>query len=327
MDGILNINKAAGMTSHDVVAKIRKLLKQKRVGHAGTLDPSASGVLPICIGQGTRVAEYLSESGKAYRAEIVLGVVTDTYDSEGTIVRIVNVTDMGDGSIIDNNNLSEPPVGADLSRPSPIYRPDRARIEEVLRQFIGQQMQTPPQFSAIKIQGRPAYKLARAGEEIPLQPRPITIYQLEILQWLPPRLILAIECSKGTYIRSLAYDLGEQLECGAHLGALVRTRSGPFSISESITLEELEQVLEAGTVQEYLHPADLALQQYPALMLDDAAVERVLHGNAFEYDDRHGHTPTGLARIYDTAGRFLAIAQWDAERGLWQPKKVLLPYC
>ncbi len=322
MDGILNINKAAGMTSHDVVAKIRKLLKQKRVGHAGTLDPSASGVLPICVGQGTRVAEYLSESGKAYQAEIILGVVTDTYDSEGTIVR---TTDMAE--ILNLNEINGPPVGADLSRPSPIYWPDRARIEEVLQKFIGQQMQTPPQYSAIKIQGRPAYKLARAGEEIPLQPRPITIYQLEILQWLPPRLILAIECSKGTYIRSLAYDLGEQLGCGGHLGALVRTRSGPFSISESITLEELEQAIEAGTVQEYLHPADLALQQYPALMLDDAAVERVLHGNAFKYDDQHGHTPTGLARIYDTAGRFLAIAQWDAERGLWQPKKVLLPYC
>jgi|SRR6266852_2738923 len=322
MDGILNINKAAGMTSHDVVAKIRKLLKQKRVGHAGTLDPSASGVLPICVGQGTRVAEYLSESGKAYQAEIILGVVTDTYDSEGTIVR---TTDMAE--ILNLNEINGPPVGADLSRPSPIYWPDRARIEEVLQKFIGQQMQTPPQYSAIKIQGRPAYKLARAGEEIPLQPRPITIYQLEILQWLPPRLILAIECSKGTYIRSLAYDLGEQLGCGGHLGALVRTRSGPFSISESITLEELEQAIEAGTVQEYLHPADLALQQYPALMLDDAAVERVLHGNAFKYDDQHGHTPTSLARIYDTTGRFLAIAQWDAERGLWQPKKVLLPYC
>lgn len=322
MDGILNINKAAGMTSHDVVAKIRKLLKQKRVGHAGTLDPSASGVLPICVGQGTRVAEYLSESGKAYQAEIILGVVTDTYDSEGTIVR---TTDMAE--ILNLNEINGPPVGADLLRPSPIYRPDRARIEEVLQKFIGQQMQTPPQYSAIKIQGRPAYKLARAGEEIPLQPRPITIYQLEILQWLPPRLILAIECSKGTYIRSLAYDLGEQLGCGGHLGALVRTRSGPFSISESITLEELEQAIEAGTVQEYLHLADLALQQYPALILDDAAVERVLHGNAFKYDDQHGHTPTGLARIYDTAGRFLAIAQWDAERGLWQPKKVLLPYC
>lgn len=188
-------------------------------------------------------------------------------------------------------------------------------------------MQMPPRYSAIKIQGRPAYKLARAGEEIPLQPRPITISQIEILQWHPPRLTLAIECSKGTYIRSLAYDLGERLGCGAHLGALLRTRSGPFTLSESITLEELELAIEAGTVQEHLHPADLALQQYPALMLDDVTVERVLHGNAFKYDDPHGHTPSDLARVYDAAGRFLAIAQWDVERGLWQPKKVMLPYC
>jgi tRNA pseudouridine55 synthase len=299
MDGILNINKATGMTSHDVVAKIRKLLKQKRVGHAGTLDPAASGVLPICVGQGTRVAEYLSESGKAYQAEIVLGIVTDTYDSQGTIVRTTSPTD----------------------------QPDRARIEDALTQFIGSQMQMPPRYSAIKIQGRPAYKLARAGEEIPLQPRPITISQLEILQWHPPRLTLAIECSKGTYIRSLAYDLGERLGCGAHLGALLRTRSGPFTLSESITLEELELAIEAGTMQEYLHPADLALHQYPALMLDDATVERVLHGHAFKYVDPHGHTSSDLARVYDTAGRFLAIAQWDAERSLWQPKKVLLSYC
>ncbi len=309
MDGILNINKATGMTSHDVVAKIRKLLKQKRVGHAGTLDPAASGVLPICVGQGTRVAEYLSESGKAYQAEIVLGIVTDTYDSQGTIVRTASPTD----------------------------RPDRARIEGALQQFIGPQMQMPPRFSAIKIQGRPAYKLARAGEEIPLQPRPITISKLEILQWRPPRLTLAIECSKGTYIRSLAYDLGERLGCGAHLGTLLRTRSGPFTLSESITLEELELAIEAGTVQEYLHPADLALHQYPALILDDAAVERVLHGNAFKGNlvgaslaparGATTWTPEDLARVYDAAGRFLAIAQWDAERGLWQPKKVLLSYC
>jgi len=347
MDGILNINKAIGMTSHDVVAKIRKLLKQKRVGHAGTLDPAASGVLPICVGQGTRVAEYLSESGKAYQAEIVLGIVTDTYDSQGTVVRTASLTDWCD----DPNEITESPVGASaklaeqrrslgdcVSIPCPppqrseaervsILRPDRAHIEEALQQFIGPQMQMPPRYSAIKIQGRPAYKLARAGEEIPLQPRPITISQLEILQWRPPRLTLAIECSKGTYIRSLAYDLGERLGCGAHLGALLRTRSGPFTLSESITLEELELAIEAGTVQEHLHPADLALQQYPALMLDDVTVERVLHGNAFKYDDPHGHTPSDLARVYDAAGRFLAIAQWDVERGLWQPKKVMLPYC
>src|SRR6266567_869516 len=295
MDGILNINKTTGMTSHDVVASIRRLLKQKRVGHAGTLDPAASGVLPICIGKGTRVAEYLSESGKAYQAEIVFGVETDTYDSEGAIVRTASTTDL-----------------------------TRARIEQVLQHFTGQQMQLPPRYSAIKLQGQPAYKLARAGEDITLKPRPITIYRLEVIDWLAPRLILAVECSKGTYIRSLAHDIGEQLGCGAYLAALVRTRSGPFSLAESITLEQL-----AGAVAEdngqraarFIYPLDIALQQYPALRLDDVTVERVLHGNAFTYDER---THADLARVYDSAGRFLAIASWDGQRDLWQPRKVFL---
>src|SRR5437879_4672171 len=198
MDGILNINKPTGMTSHDVVAKIRKILQQKRVGHAGTLDPAASGVLPICIGHGTRVAEYLSESGKAYQAEIIFGVVTDTYDSEGTIIRTASV--------------------AELLLP---------QIEEALSHFLGPQLQLPPRYSAIKIQGQPAYKRVRAGQEVTLEARPITITSLTIIAWNSPRLTLAIECSKGTYIRSLAYDLGEQLGCGAHLAALTRTRSGP----------------------------------------------------------------------------------------------------
>lgn len=303
MDGIFNINKATGVTSHDVVASMRKLLKQKRVGHAGTLDPAASGVLPVCVGQGTRVAEYLSASGKAYQAEIVFGIVTDTYDSEGAVVRTANVTDL-----------------------------TLAQVEQGLQRFIGPQMQTPPRYSAIKLQGRPAYKLARAGEQISLEPRPISIYQLEILDWLAPRLTLAVECSSGTYIRSLAYDLGEHLGCGAYLSALVRTRSGPFTLAESVTLEQVADAVPAGTevaarMARLLHPPDIALQQYPALRLDDATVERVLHGSTFRYEDLEDtqrRQASSLARVYDAAGRFLAIAEWDEEREQWQPKKVLV---
>src|SRR5881227_1247870 len=165
MDGILNINKATGITSHDVVARVRKILGQKRVGHAGTLDPAASGVLPICVGQGTRVAEYLSDCGKAYRAEIVFGVVTDTYDTEGIILRTAKVEQL-----------------------------TLAQIEEVLLRFLGPQMQMPPRYSAIKLQGQPAYKRMQAGEAIELEPRPIEITSLEVLAWHAPRLTLAIEC-------------------------------------------------------------------------------------------------------------------------------------
>src|SRR5579883_3475296 len=188
MDGILNINKATGMTSHDVVARVRRLLKQKRIGHAGTLDPAASGVLPICVGLGTRVAEYLSESGKAYQAKIHFGVVTDTYDTEGSILRSSDASEL-----------------------------TLAHIEEMLPHFLGAQRQVPPLYSAIKLQGQPAYKRIRAGEEITLEARLIDIYSLRIVDWQIPLLTLDIECSKGTYIRSLAYDMGEYLGCGAHL--------------------------------------------------------------------------------------------------------------
>jgi len=289
MDGILNIHKATGMTSHDVVAKIRKMLKQKRVGHAGTLDPAASGVLPICVGQGTRVAEYLSESGKAYQAEIRFGIVTDTYDAEGTILHTH-----------DTSTLT------------------LAKIEAALPHFLGPQLQMPPHYSAIKLQGQPAYKRMRAGEEITLTPRPVTFYQLHILDWQTPRLTLAIDCSKGTYIRSLAYDLGERLGYGAHLSALIRTRSGPFMLSESVTLDQIAQAVESNTIEQMLTPADTVLQHYPALHLDAATVERVLHGNTFPYDA----PPAALARVYDPHGHFLAIATWNAEHQMWQPKKV-----
>ena len=296
MDGILNINKATGMTSHDVVAKIRKILKQKRVGHAGTLDPAASGVLPICIGQGTRVAEYLSESGKAYQADIVFGVVTDTYDREGSIIRTADIADL-----------------------------TLTNIEETLHNFLGPQMQFPPRYSAIKIQGQPAYKRARAGEELSMAARPITITSLKILSWQPPTLTLAIECSKGTYIRSLAYDLGEQLHCGAHLAALIRTRSGPFLLSESITLEQLAIAASSGAIAEHLYPSDTALQNLPVLVLDAATVERVLHGNSFHYDQTPPSiSSSNLARVYDTDNHFLAIVAWHPDQNLWQPKKVFI---
>src|ERR1700686_847472 len=296
MDGILNINKPTGMTSHDVVAKVRKLLKQKRVGHAGTLDPAARGVLPICIGQATRVAEYLSESGKAYEASIIFGTVTDTYDSEGTILRTASTQDLR-----------------------------LATIDTLLPTMLGEHMQVPPRYSAIKLQGQPAYKRARAGEEVAMEPRPITIYQLEIIDWQPsqpPTLTLTIECSKGTYIRSLAYDLGEQAGCGAYLGGLVRTRSGPFPLSESVTLEQLAEAAAQGTIQQFLYPADKAIEQYPALNLDEAMTERVKHGNTFQLEEKtHVLHEQTLARVYDDTGQFVAIAEWDAERSVWQPTK------
>lgn len=290
IDGIFNINKPRGLTSHDVVAIIRKHLKQKRVGHAGTLDPLARGVLPICVGQATRVAEYVSESGKGYQADIKFGTATDTYDAEGTITATASTTHL-------TLNL----------------------IEEALEQFRGLQTQYPPLYSAIKIEGQPAYKRARAGERIVLEPRHIAIYSLEILEWIPPQLKLAIECSKGTYIRSLAHDLGAQIGCYAYLEALARTHSGPFRLSESITLEQFADAVATNSIQHYLFPLDKALEQYPTITLDVETAERVKHGNAFNNLRANN---SGLARVYDSNGAFVAIAEWDKEQQAWQPKKV-----
>lgn len=290
MDGIFNINKPTGITSHDVVAIIRKHMKQKRVGHAGTLDPLASGVLPICVGQGTRVAEYLSESGKAYQAEIQFGSATDTYDAEGTITATAS--------------------SAELTLTT---------IEETIEQFRGPQMQYPPLYSAIKIEGQPAYKRARAGEALALEPRPIVIYTLEILAWNPPRLTLAIECSKGTYIRSLAHDLGMHIGCFAYLQALTRTRSGPFTLADSITLEQFAAAVETNTIQDYSFPFDKALEQYPAIKLNAETAERVKHGNTFTNAVANN---SDLARVYDINEVFIAIAEWNEEQQTWQPRKV-----
>src|SRR5579883_826249 len=292
MDGIFTIYKSTGMTSHDVVAKMRKLLQQRRVGHAGTLDPAASGVLPICVGRATRVAEYLSESGKAYQATIIFGVETDTYDAEGEIMRT-----------------------------APADHLQREDLERALGQFRGRQMQVPPRYSAIKLQGQAAYKRTRAGEEVALEARPIEITRLEIVHWQNPQLILDVECSKGTYIRSLAYDLGRTLGCGAYLAGLVRTRSGPFRLEESITLEELARANEQGTLASYAQPADRALAQYPALHLDSENATRVQHGNLFAYE--LPQKERSLARVYSPTGEFIAIAEWRPESGKWQPKKVL----
>ena len=295
MDGIFNLDKPASITSHDVVARVRRLTRQRRVGHAGTLDPAASGVLPICLGQATRVAEYLSASGKCYRAEIVFGVVTDTYDAEGEVIRSAPV---------------------DLTR---------EEIAAVLPEFLGHQMQTPPLYSAIKSGGQPLYKLARAGLEVSRQARPIEIERLDLLEWHSPVLMLEVECSKGTYVRSLAYDLGERLGCGAHLGGLVRLRSGPFTLDKAVTLEELAQALDDGSWVNHLYAPDEALLDRFAIIVGPLTEKRLLLGQTLHVSPPAGLSLTSepLLRAYSTDGRFLAILRWHASANGWHPYKVL----
>jgi tRNA pseudouridine55 synthase len=299
MDGIIPVEKAAGVTSHDVVARVRRLARQKSVGHAGTLDPAATGVLPVLLGKATRVAEYLSASGKAYRATIRFGVVTDTYDAEGRVLR-------------------EAPVAL-----------AEAAIQAALPAFLGEQLQVPPVYSAIKRGGQKLYALARAGEIMTPEPRPVVIYALRLVSWTPPDLVLDVECGKGTYIRSLAYDLGERLGPGAHLAALTRTRSGPFRLRQCITLERLEAALADGTWPDHLYAPDEALLDWRAAILAPENEARMRHGLALQLhrlapaEDAPAR-PEELLRAYSVDGRFLGIVRWDEERSAWQPSKVLL---
>ena len=292
MNGILNVNKPQGKTSYDIVALVKRLSGEKRVGHAGTLDPLASGVLPVCLGQGTRVIEFLAESTKVYRAQIELGVVTDTYDAEGKV----------------------------LERKDP-SRVNREQVESALNSFKGKILQVPPMFSALKHQGTPLYKLARNGTEVERDSRPVEIHRLELLDWQPPVLTVEVECGKGTYIRSLAHDLGQVLGCGASLKSLVRTRYGPFVIAESISLWELEESFQFGYFKKLVHPLDMVLTNYPAVVVDDATGNAIKNGNTIVLENVSNEN---LCRAYNQDNHLLAVLRYEPEKGGWHPEKVFM---
>jgi len=285
MDGILNLNKPQGLTSHDVVSRVRTVAGQRRVGHAGTLDPMATGVLILCLGRATRLAEYLVASSKVYRARIRLGITTDTYDAEGKVVE-------------------EQPVEV-----------GRAAVEAALKQFRGPILQVPPMYSALKHDGRRLYELARQGVTVEREPRPVDVTRLEMTAWEPPELTLEVACSPGTYVRSLAHDLGQALGCGAHLTRLVRLASGDFRLEDAVPLADLTRE----RLPSLLLPPDTALRQHPALHLDERGARAVRSGRAVT-----GHPPQGqaLVRAYGPDGTFLAVLEYQPERAVWHPRKV-----
>ena len=299
LEGILNINKAVGLSSHDVVYRVRRITGQRKVGHAGTLDPLASGVLLLCLGQATRLSSYLMSERKTYRATIHLGIETETYDREGRVV-------------------AEQPV-----------RVERFELEHVLAGLTGLVEQTPPMYSALKHEGTPLYKLARRGQTVELAPRRIEISRLGLLSWETPDLEIEVECSKGTYVRSLAHEIGRQLGCGGHLAALTRTVCGSFRLEDAVTLEQVAEAFAAGVGQSLLLPADTALLAFPALYLDQTASEDVAHGRRIDLRQRgrgQADLPPDarLARAYDAEGRLRALVKAD-EDGHWRPYKVFRP--
>jgi tRNA pseudouridine55 synthase len=294
LDGILNIDKPAGITSYGVVAAVKRLAGERRVGHTGTLDPAATGVLPVFLGRATRVIEFLTDTDKTYRAVVELGIATDTYDASG------NVTRRSDPSLI-----------------------GRASLESALDSFRGAIRQVPPMYSAVKHAGRPLYKLARAGVTIERKSRPVTVHRLELVAWQPPSVTLEIECSRGTYIRSLAHDLGQALGCGAHLKTLVRTRCGIFDIKDAVSLPRLEEAFRCGYGENYILPVDAVLQDFDAVIVDDAAEVAIRNGGSL---DISGARKAGrkYCRAYSQDGRLLGMMRYLPEKQAWQPKKVLV---
>ncbi|MCL1874215.1 MAG: tRNA pseudouridine(55) synthase TruB [Clostridiales bacterium] len=281
MDGFVNFYKEPGFTSHDAVAFLRRRLGQKRIGHTGTLDPAASGVLPLCLGKATKLAEYfnLEACRKSYRGEICFGLTTDSYDGAG------NVIDEQDAS-----HLTE------------------ARVRAELPKFTNEIEQVPPMVSALKYQGQPLYKLARKGQEVERPARRVMIYKLEVVEIQfggpRPKLTLDITCSKGTYIRSLAHDLGQALGVGAHLAALCRLTVGPFCLEDAWKSQDIDIALEAGN-KDFLLPPAFALPHLPVVRVNEEAARSICHGNAALYQGEID----GLCQIWDKAGILLAIGR------------------
>lgn len=296
VDGILNINKPWGKTSFSIVSLVKRLSGEKRVGHAGTLDPAATGVLPVCLGQGTRVIQFLLEAPKAYRAEIEFGVATDTYDATGT------VTSRGDPSSV-----------------------NREKLLSALDSFRGLIEQTPPMYSAVKHGGKPLYQLARSGIKVERKSRLRWVYRLELTSWQPPVATIEVECGKGTYIRSLADDLGQLLGCGASLKSLTRLKCGLFSIEDAVSLPQLEDGFRHGYWQQFIYPIDIVLSQWGAVVVDDAAEEDIRNGRPLALESAHNLPPSvqgSRCRVYTRDGSFLAMLCFDSEKGQWQPEKV-----
>lgn len=304
-DGILNVYKEKGFTSHDVVAKLRGILRMKKIGHTGTLDPDAAGVLPVCLGKGTRLCELLTDKDKEYEALLKLGTETDTQDTSGRV-------------------LAEKPVHVTAEQ-----------IEALVKTFTGEIEQVPPMYSAIKVNGKKLYELARVGKEVERQARRIRIYGIDILRIDLPFVRFRVRCSKGAYIRTLCHDIGQAAGCGGCMAELTRTRSGRFSLEDSLTLDRIETLYREGDLQAYILPVDAFFSDLQKLVLPNNLDRPAHNGNALPFTghgvqvipnkDGQEHSPvTGEQRfrVYDSAGCFIGVYEGAEDRPLLKPWKM-----
>lgn len=311
LNGIIIVNKEAGFTSNDVVAKMRGICRQRKIGHTGTLDPEATGVLPLCLGNGTKLCDMLTDKDKEYVAELLLGVSTDTQDVTGTVMR-------------------ECPVHV-----------NEMQVREAVMHFLGAYDQIPPMYSALKVNGKKLYELAREGKEIERKARRVRIWELEILEMQPPVVKLRVKCSKGTYIRTLCADIGEKLGCGGTMKSLVRTQVGRFRLEEAHTLSEIERIRDEAGLESLLLPTESAFAECKRLCVKAEADGMLRNGNAIPWkavvqtDQREGNPSAGgekqsggsfagCVRMCTSQGTFLGLYEYDREAGRYKPVKMFL---
>lgn len=301
---MVNIDKPKGMTSFDVVRRIRRAAGIRKVGHAGTLDPNATGVLPVAVGEATRLVDELMDTRKRYLADVVFGVATDSYDIDG------EVTEEHDASHL-----------------------TAAAVTAALAPYRGEIMQRPPAFSAVKRAGVPAYTAARRGEPLDLEERPVTIYGVEVVEWdtsnpARPRAVLDVRCGKGFYVRSLAHDAGQTLGVGAHLSDLRRTQVGPFLAEDATPLDAAVALLQAGEIERLVHAPDVVLAGWPAIILGSPDVARIRQGMDIAVLPREGFlrgSQGPQARCYGPDGELLALLEPGSAPGTWHPFRVFPP--
>lgn len=294
--GVLNIYKEKGYTSHDVVAKLRGIVGQKKIGHTGTLDPDAVGVLPVCLGKATKLCDMLTDKNKTYETVMILGKVTDTQDVSGAV----------------------------LAEKETKYLTEEV-VKNAIMSFVGDYMQVPPMYSALKVNGKKLYELAREGIEIERKARPVSILDIQIKEVNLPRVRMEVSCSKGTYIRTLCHDIGEKLGCGACMEELIRTKVSRFEIQDSLTLEQISDLKAEGRLEEILVPIDEMFSDYEAVTLKEEFMSFVYNGNVFFPKHLRNYIELSdgkMVRVYDGDGKFIAIYKFIKEKYLFEIEKM-----
>lgn len=298
LHGIINVYKEKGYTSHDVVAKLRGIAGQKKIGHTGTLDPDAEGVLPVCLGRATKVCDLLTDKDKTYRAVLLLGQTTDTQDTSGTVLETFDTSGL-----------------------------DGAEVLEVIQSFVGEYAQIPPMYSALKVGGKKLYELAREGKTVERKARNVKIHSIKILRVDLPRVEMEVSCSKGTYIRTLCHDIGGKLGVGGCMESLLRVQVGRFVLADSLRLSEIQEAKEAGDLEKILQPIDSVFEQYRAVQIRPDQEKRLQNGNVFRKPDKsQNYDDQEMVRVYDSNGHFAAVYRYvEQEREFRIVKMFLQP--